>query len=47
MPKEIYKLKYKIESNKKILEIKILGKKFVKNNKIKGSVIYNNKRFPL
>ena len=27
--------------------IKILGKDFVRNNKNKGKIVYNNKKFPL
>ena len=47
MPNERYKVIYEIKSNKKDNKIKILGKNFVENNKIRGSIIYNNKRLPL
>ena len=45
MKEEIYKMRYKIEKN--IDNLRILGEDFVKNNKNKGNLLINNKKFPL
>ena len=43
---ELYRLIYKIEKNK-IIKTRILGKKFVENNRNKGFLIINNKKISL
>ena len=42
---ERYRMFYEIK--KKSNYIRILGEEFVKNNKNKGYIIYNNKKYPL
>ena len=41
---DIYKMKYKFE---KSINYLILGEEFVKNNKNKGKLIINNKKYSL
>ena len=45
MEVEIYKMTYKIKNDENIL--RILGQDFVKNNRNKGKIIINNKKFNL
>ena len=45
MEVEIYKMTYKIKNDENIL--RILGQDFVKNNRNKGKIIINNKKFIL
>ena len=42
---EIYEMIYKI--GKDIKDLRILGDIFVKNNKNKGKLIINNKKYPI
>ena len=42
---EIYKMTYKIEKNN--TKLRILGEYFVKNNKNKGKLMFNNKKYSL
>ena len=45
MEMERYKMFYENKNNHQ--SIRILGEEFVKNNKNKGYIIYNNKKYPL
>ena len=45
MEVEKYKLIYENKENINIT--RILGEEFVRNNKNKGNLIYNNKKYPL
>ena len=45
MEVELYKMRYKLENG--TVNLRILGKDFEKNNRNKGKLIINNKKYPI